>query len=162
MSVYIWNKVSSVMGRDDSWPATVPSVVPTGVTVPTDLFITFTRPTGPFLSEWAKCQPRNTQNGLTVLPIANLMAESESGSPVSYSSFLVNMFMSLSFADICVWQTDRRTDGRMDNVDHYYSWPPHCHEPANRSWGTTTVVRLGEIGIEEFNSSLRMEYFSHP
>jgi len=24
------NKVTSVMGRDDSWPATVPSVVPTG------------------------------------------------------------------------------------------------------------------------------------
>jgi len=28
--VAITDKVSSVMGRDDSWPATVPSVVPTG------------------------------------------------------------------------------------------------------------------------------------
>jgi len=27
---YSDNKVSSVMGRDDSWPAAVPSVVPTG------------------------------------------------------------------------------------------------------------------------------------
>jgi len=32
------------------------------VTVPSD---PFTRPTAPFLSEWVKCQPRNTQNGGT-------------------------------------------------------------------------------------------------
>jgi len=53
------------------------------VTVPTD---PFTRPNGPFLSEWVTCQPGNTQNGGTVLPIANLMADCESGSPVSCSS----------------------------------------------------------------------------
>jgi len=64
------------------------------VTVPTDPFTAFTRPTGPFLSEWAKCQPGNTQNGRTVLPIENLMADSESGSPVSYSSFLVTIGLS--------------------------------------------------------------------
>jgi len=58
------------------------------VTVPTDPFTTFTIPTGPFLSEWVKCQPRN---GGTVLPIANLMADSESGSPVPQLSFLVTV-----------------------------------------------------------------------
>jgi len=36
-------------------------------------------PNGPFLPEWVKCQPRNTQNGGNELPIANLMADSESG-----------------------------------------------------------------------------------
>jgi len=46
------------------------------VTVPTDPLTTLK-----FLSEWAKCQPGNTQNGGTVLLIANLMADSESGSP---------------------------------------------------------------------------------
>jgi len=54
------------------------------VTVPTDLFSTSTRPTGSFLFEWVKCQSRNSQNGGTVLPIANLMADSEFGSPCSY------------------------------------------------------------------------------
>jgi len=43
-----------------------------------------TGPISPFLSEWAKCQPGNPQNGETVLLIANLIADSESGSPVSY------------------------------------------------------------------------------
>jgi len=33
------------------------------VTVPTDPFTTFTRPTGPVLSELVKCQPGNSQNG---------------------------------------------------------------------------------------------------
>jgi len=45
------------------------------VTVFTD---PLTRTTAPFLSEWAKCQPGNTQNGRTVLPIGNMMADSES------------------------------------------------------------------------------------
>jgi len=90
------------MGRDDSWPATVP-IWCRLVTVPTDPFTTLTSPTGPFLSEWAKCQPGNTQNGRTVLPIANLMADSESGSPDSYSSFLVTICLSrLALGDICV------------------------------------------------------------
>jgi len=71
------------MGRDDSWPATVPSVVPTGDWTQWSIHYIH-RPTGPFLSEWTKCQPENTQNGETVLPIANLMADSESGNQVSY------------------------------------------------------------------------------
>jgi len=58
------------------------------VTVPTFPFTTFTRPY-PFLSEWAKCQPGNTRNGGTVLPIANLMADYESGTPSSCLRFIV-------------------------------------------------------------------------
>jgi len=61
------------------------------VTVPNDLFTIFT---SPFLSEWVKCQRGNTQNGGSVLPIANLMADSESESTVSYSSFLVTICLS--------------------------------------------------------------------
>jgi len=104
------------------------------VTVPTDSFTTFTSPTGPFLSQWAKCQPGNTQNGGTVLPIANLMADSESGSPVSYSSFLVTIFR-LSRLVSEIFACDRQTDSlrQTDNADHYYSWPPHCGGPANKS-----------------------------
>jgi len=81
------------------------------VTVPTDPFTTFTSPTGPLLSEWAKCQLGNTQDGRTVLPIANLMADSESGSPVSYSRFLVTICLSGLVSEIfaCCSQTDGRT-----------------------------------------------------
>jgi len=63
-------------------------------------------PTGSFLSEWAKCRPGNTQNGRTVLPIANLMADSESESPDSYSTFLVAIRLPRLVSDR---QTDRRT-----------------------------------------------------
>jgi len=83
------------------------------VTVPTDPFTTFTRPTGPLLSEWAKCQPGNTQKGRTVLPIANPMADSESGSPVSYSSFLVTTCLSRLVLEIFMCdKSDRQTDGQ--------------------------------------------------
>jgi len=71
------------------------------VTVPADPFTTSTRPTGPLLSECAKCQPG------TVLPIANLMADSESGSPLSCSSFLVTIGLSRLVSEIIrVWQTN--------------------------------------------------------
>jgi len=53
----------------------------------------------------------------------NAMADSESGSPDFYSSFLVT-YISLSFGDIRVRQTDGRTNIQTDNWDHYYSWPP--------------------------------------
>jgi len=53
----------------------------------------------------------NIQNGRTVLQIANLMADSESGSPVSYSSFLVTICLSRLVSEIfvCDGRTDRRT-----------------------------------------------------
>jgi len=50
---------------------------------------TVTRPTGPFPSKWAKCRPRNTHNGRTILPLANPVADSES--PSSYSCFTVTI-----------------------------------------------------------------------
>jgi len=73
------------------------------------------------LSQLAKCRFRNTQNDRTVLPIANLTADPESGSPDSYSSFLVPMGVPRLVSEIFV--CDRQTDGRTNNVDHYYSWP---------------------------------------
>jgi len=140
------------MGRDDSWPATVPSVVvfsfsfsddardvhdETGsasrvsrlVTVPTDPFI---RPTAHFCLNGRSPDPETPQNGGTVLPIANLMVDSESGSPVSLSSILVTIRLSRLVSEIfaCDRQMDRQTDGRT-SVDHYCSWPPHCVGPAN-------------------------------
>jgi len=63
----------------------------------------------------------NAQNGGTVLPIANLMADSESGSPVSYSSFPVTIRLSRLVSEIF-----GRTDGWTDNADHYYSGRPYC------------------------------------
>jgi len=35
--------------------------------------------------------------------------------------------ISFSFGDIRMWQTERQ----IDNMDQYYSWPPHCGGPAN-------------------------------
>jgi len=62
---------------------------------------------------------RNTQIGETVLPIANLIADSELGHPDSYSSFLVNIGLSRLVSEI--FARDRQTDG--ENANHYYSWP---------------------------------------
>jgi len=51
------------------------------------------------------------QNGETVLAIANLMADSESGSPSSYSHFIVNIDLSRLVLEIfvCDRQTERQT-----------------------------------------------------
>jgi len=62
-------------------------------------------------------RPGNTQNGGTVLAIANLVADSESGSPDSYSSFLVTMGLSRLVSEI--FACGRQTA----NVDRYYSLP---------------------------------------
>jgi len=92
--VFVYNKVSSVMGRDDSWAA---------------IF------TVQFIIE-------SDSDGRTVLPIANLVSDSASGSPDSYSNFLVTIRLSRLVSEMCV--TDRRTDGqRGPLLDHYYSWP---------------------------------------
>jgi len=108
-------KVSSAMGRDDSWPAAAPSVVPSSRTV------------------YRRKRSGNAQNGGTVLPIANTMADSESGSPDSYSSFLVTIRLSRLVSEIftCDKHTDGRTNGRT-KADHYYYWPPLCGGPANK------------------------------
>jgi len=81
------------------------------VTVPTDPFTTVTRATGPLLSERAKYQPGNTQIDGAILPIANLMADAESGSPSSYSRFLA---IRLSRLVSEILACDRQTD----NADH--------------------------------------------
>jgi len=63
-----------------------------------------------------------------------MMADSESGSPDSYSSFIVTIHLSRLVSEIfaCERQTDGWMGGRTDNVDHYYSWPPHRGKPANK------------------------------
>jgi len=48
------------------------------------------------------------------------MADSKSGSPVSYSSFLVTTCLSRLVLEIFAF--DRQTDRRTANADHYYSW----------------------------------------
>jgi len=69
------------------------------VTVLTD---PFTSPTAPFLSE--------CQNGGTILPIANLTTDSESGSLDSYSNFLVRIRLSRLVLEI--FTCDREMDGQ--------------------------------------------------
>jgi len=68
----------------------------------------FTSTTGPFLSEWAKCLPRNTQNGRTVLQIVNLIADSETGSPGSYSCFVVTKLSHFVPEILSMQQMDRQ------------------------------------------------------
>jgi len=84
----------------------------------------FTRPSSPFLSQvptW-----KHQKNGGTIILIANLVADSELGSPDSYSSF----------GNIRVWHTD----GQTDNANHHYSWLPHCGRPASNA-GTINSKR---------------------
>jgi len=57
-------------------------------------------------------RPENTQNGRIILLIANLMADSDSGSPDSYLSFLVTIRLSRLILEIFACDT------QMDNVDH--------------------------------------------
>jgi len=85
------------------------------VTVPS---VPLTRSSSLCLLQWAKCRPGNAQIGGTLLPIVNLMADSEWGSPLSYSSFLLIICLiclSLSFGD---WWMDGQT-----MQTHYCSWP---------------------------------------
>jgi len=56
-----------------------------------------------------------------LLPVTNLLADSESGSLDSYSCFLVTILLSRLVSEIFVY--DKQTDGKTDNADHYYSWP---------------------------------------
>jgi len=86
------NEASSVMGHDDSWPATVPSAMPS---------LRYS------LSEKAS---RKRSNGGTVLPITYLMEGSKSGNRVSYLSFLVTIHLSCLDLEICT--CDRQTNER--------------------------------------------------
>jgi len=78
------------------------------------------------------CSLENAQIGKTVLPVANLMAYSKPGTPISYSRFIViGLSISPHLGDIRC-DKDGRRSGRTDNADHYSSWPSHCGEPANK------------------------------
>jgi len=116
----VWSYEMSAKWYTDRWRCPIPN---DPLTTPSCLY----------LSQWAKCQTGNTQNGSTVLPIANLMADSVSGRPDSYSSFLVTIRLSLLVLEI--FACDTHTDGQRDNADHYYrpTWPPHRVGPANNS-----------------------------
>jgi len=111
-------KVSSTVGRNDSWPGSPQSL---------DRLVS------------------NGQTVGTVLPVAILMAYPEPGMSISYSSFIVTMSDSLSFKDILVQHTDRRTD----TADHYYScgrlkfdcWnPPAAALPSSRVWPLFCII----------------------
>jgi len=124
------------------------------VTVPTD---PFTRPSAPFMCEWAKCQPRNTQNGRTVLLIVN----HDGRFWIGKSRFLYELpsnhtSISLSFGDVRLWQTD--------NANHYYSWPPRCGGPAKNTVNLRHIMSPmthsshhfmeTDVPISEFSQSL--------
>jgi len=60
-------------------------------------------------------------NWQTVLPVANLMADSESVTPKFLFEFNSNpSFISLSFGDIRVKHRHWQNDGWADNADRYY------------------------------------------
>jgi len=62
-------------------------------------------------------------------------ADSESGSPVSYSSFRLTIGLSRLVSEMFARET--QTDGQPDNTDHYYS----CGGPANNSiWPPSAIL----------------------
>jgi len=99
------------MGRDDSWPATVPSVV-------LSLRCSLLEKASRKYPEWRNRTSNCESDGRFWI-----------GKPRFQFEFPSNhMSISLSFGDICAWQRDRETD----NADQYYSWPPHCGRTANK------------------------------
>jgi len=119
------NKASSLW---DAMTAGLPQCPVWCRLVSADPFTTVTMPTSPFLSEWAKCQHGNHPKW------RNRTSDHESdgrlwiGKPGFLFEFPSN-HMSISLHVTC----DRQTDWQIENVNHYYSWPPHCGEPAKNS-----------------------------
>jgi len=110
------------------------------VTVPTDPFTTFARPTGPFMSEWDPTRKYPNWRNRT----SDLESDRRfwMGFWIEKPGFLFefpcnHVSISLSFGDIRVWQTNG--DRQTDNTDHYYSWLPHCGGPANKQIYHTSV-----------------------
>jgi len=106
-------KISSVMERDDSWPATVPSVV---------LSLRYS------LSKKMTWKHLKWGNGTSDRESDGIFWTGKPGFLFEFPSN--HMSISLSIRDT---QTDRQTDGRTDNADHHYSRPPHCGGPANKN-----------------------------
>jgi len=77
------------------------------------------------------------------------MADSESGSPVSYSSFLVTIRLSRLVSEI--FACDRETERQRGLL--LYSWPSHCGGPANNGERRTECVR--ESGTRAYTVFLR-------
>jgi len=79
-----------------------------------------------------RCVVGNAQNGGTVLPFANLMADSEPETQISYSSSTVTV--TLSHLVLYIFTCDTQTDGQTDNVYRLILWlvqSPHTGGPAN-------------------------------
>jgi len=76
---------------------------------------------GPVFTIYFQSLASTAQDGGTVFPIANLIADFELESPVSYSSFLVIMRLSCLVSEI--FACDRQANRQTDNADHYNSWP---------------------------------------
>jgi len=120
------NKVSSIIGRGDSWRANVPSVVPS---------LRYS------LSEKATEKTRKHPKWQKRISDHESDADSESGSPYSYSSFLVTIRLSRRVSEIFA------CDRRANNTDHHYRWPPHCGGPAN--------INTSVLVIEKTNDKIR-------
>jgi len=104
--------VSSVMGRDDSWPATVPSVVPTADCSHWSIHYIHKANQPNFCLNWQSANPENPK-------WRNRTSGREFDgrfwiSPVSCSRFLVTICLSRLVSEIfaCDRQTDRQTDGQ--------------------------------------------------
>jgi len=115
------------MGRDESWPTTVPNVVVFSFSFSEAVHTTM-----------------HTMYTTKVSKLVTVPTDRESdgrfwiGKPGFLFKFSSNhASISLSFGDIRIWQTD----GWMDNADHYYSWPPHCDWQANN----INIVKLVNI-----------------
>jgi len=111
--IHTCNKVSSVMRRDDSWPATVPSVMPTGDC--SHWSIHYIHKANRLISVWMGKVPTRKHPGWR-----NRIEDRESDGRfwIGNPGFLFE-FISLSFEDKPIRVSNRLTD----NADHYYSWP---------------------------------------
>jgi len=95
-----------------------------------------------------------SQNAGTVLPVENLTVESESRSPVSYSSFIVTIGLSRLVSDIfaCNTQTDGGTTqtitiaGRpAKNLERVNRYNSAARKKAKNIYYLTIIVNLAKI-----------------
>jgi len=139
-----WNKVSSVMERDNRWPATVPSVVVSSFSFSEAVHTTMhtmyaTKQAVPVecLDWWLLPQiyslsqlPHCCLNGWSANPETPKMVELYFRSQIWWQ--ILNMKAHIPIQVSCLLVSEIFTCYRqMDNVVHYYSWPPHCGRPSN-------------------------------
>jgi len=118
------NNVSSIMGCDDSWPATMPSVVPTGD-----------------CSHWSTHyihkanRPHFYLNGQSAKLETPKMAKPYFQSWIWWQILKWEAYLHFIVTIRLVWEIfvcDRQADGRRNNAVHYYSWPRHCGGTAKK------------------------------